>query len=135
MTKDKTHRTRRQLLKGAAATTSWLALSAVGRMFAHEYDESAEEPLLTPAAHLPLVARNYPSIRVIHVHCAGASELDGQRTPERLSVIDHRPVAWSTFTVIDWLSRSPVLASELVTPASRIESITVIARTVRPPMV
>ena len=66
-------RTRRQLLKGTAVTTSWLALSAVGRMFPHEYDEGIEDLELTPAAYLPLVARHYPPIRVVHVHCAGAS--------------------------------------------------------------
>jgi uncharacterized protein (DUF362 family) len=73
MTEKKTHRTRRQLLKGAAATTGWLALSAARKMIGPQSSTSAEGADVIPQAYLPLVSQHYPAVRVVRVHSSGAT--------------------------------------------------------------
>jgi len=69
--------TRRQFLKGMAVAAGWLALSAVRRVLdPGAPDVAAQEPQLSPRAYLPLVYRDYPLPKLVHVHASQATHWD-----------------------------------------------------------
>jgi uncharacterized protein (DUF362 family) len=74
--------TRRKFLAGAVAAAAWAAAYTLRRkpgVAAADIDSpgaASEDPELTPRAYLPLVCRNYPPVRVVHVRGSEATYWD-----------------------------------------------------------